>query len=259
MAGFLFDSVVFGPVHSRRLGVSLGMNLLPTGYKYCTFNCIYCECGWTKISGIDKIEFPPAIVVRQYLEKKLREMQESNSLPETISFAGNGEPTLHPEFSEVIDYTIALRNKFSPGSKIAVLSNSTMLHLPEVVNALKKIELNLLKLDAGTEKTFRLLNDPQLDISLSDIIQNLKLFNSKLIIQTLFIRGNYNGNLIDNTTDEEVNLWLEHLKEIKPERVMIYPIARGTPVRGLEKISIKELEAIAEKVRNIGLKPEVYY
>lgn len=259
MAGFLFDRVVFGPVHSRRLGVSLGVNLLPTGYKYCTFNCIYCECGWTKINGIDKIEFPPAIVVRQYIEKKLGEMQENNSLPETISFAGNGEPTLHPEFSDIIDYTIILRNKFSPNSKIAVLSNSTMLHLPEVVIALKKIELNLLKLDAGTEVTFKLLNNPQVDISLNDIIHNLKLFNSKLIIQTLFVRGDYNGNLIDNTTDEEVKLWLEHLKEIKPERVMIYPIARGTPVQGLEKIRLKELETIAEKVRNIGLKPEVYY
>ncbi len=259
MAGFLFDSVVFGPVRSRRLGISLGMNLLPTGYKYCTFNCIYCECGWTKINGIDKIEFPPAIVVRQYLEKKLREMQENNSLPEVISFAGNGEPTLHPEFYEVIDYTIALRNKYSPNSKIAVLSNSTMLHLPEVVNALKKIELNLLKLDAGTEETFRLLNNPQVDISLNDIIHNLKLFNSKLIIQTLFVRGDYNGKLIDNTTDEEVKLWLEHLNEIKPERVMIYPIARGTPVRGLEKISLKELNAIAKKVEKIGLNAEVYY
>lgn len=259
MAGFLFDSVVFGPVHSRRLGVSLGVNLLPTAYKYCTFNCIYCECGWTKIDGIEKIEFPPAILVRQYLEKKLREMKENNSLPEAISFAGNGEPTLHPEFAEVIDYTIALRNKYSPHSKIAVLSNSTMLHLPEVVGALKKIELNLMKLDAGTEETFRALNNPQVDITLDEIIQNLKKFQSKLIIQTLFVRGNYNEKIIDNTTREEVNLWLEHLKEINPERVMIYPIARGTPVRGLEKISLKELNTIAKRVKKIGQKTEVFY
>lgn len=259
MAGFLFDRVVFGPVHSRRLGVSLGINLLPTTCKYCTFNCVYCECGWTKINNIDKIEFPPAIVVRQFLEKKLREMQENNSLPEAISFAGNGEPTLHPEFAEVIDYTIALRNKYSPESKIAVLSNSTMLHLPEVVEALKKIEMNIMKLDAGTEETFRTINDPQVDITVDEIIKNLKLFNSKLIIQTLFVRGDYNGKIIDNTTTKEVNLWLEHLKEIKPERVMIYPIARGTPVRGLEKISLKELDAIAKRVEKIGLKAEVYY
>lgn len=259
MAGFLFDRVIFGPVHSRRLGVSLGVNLLPTAYKYCTFNCVYCECGWTKIKGVDKIEFPPAIVVRQYLEKKLREMQVSNSLPEAISFAGNGEPTLHPEFAEVIDYTIKLRNTYSPGSKIAVLSNSTMLHIPEVVDALKKIDLNILKLDAGTEKTFQALNEAQLDITLEEIIQNLKQFKSKLIIQTLFLRGNNKGTIIDNTTEEEVNEWLNHLKEIKPERVMIYPIARGTPLKGLEKISLAELEVIAGKVRKIGLNPEVYY
>lgn len=259
MAGFLFDRVIFGPVHSRRLGVSLGVNLLPTDFKYCSFNCIYCECGWTKINKIDKIEFPPAIVVRQYLEKKLKEMQESNTLPEAISFAGNGEPTLHPEFADVIDYTIELRNKYAPQSKIAVLSNSTMLHLPEVVNALKKIDLNILKLDAGSEETYHAINNPQPEISLNEIVQNLKQFPSKLIIQTLFVRGNYNGKMIDNTTDEEVNLWLEHLKEIKPERVMIYPIARGTPVRGLEKISLDELNAIAKRVKKIGLKAEVYY
>jgi wyosine [tRNA(Phe)-imidazoG37] synthetase (radical SAM superfamily) len=259
MAGFLFDSIVFGPVHSRRLGVSLGINLLPTGYKYCSFNCIYCECGWTIIQGIDKIEFPPSLLVKQYLEKKLREMQENKTLPDAISFAGNGEPTIHPEFPEIIDYTIALRNKYSPKSKIAVLSNSTMLHVPEVVDALKKIDLNILKLDTGIEETYQLLNEPQMDIHLEEIIQNLKQFRSKLIIQTLFVRGNYKEKNIDNTTEIEVNAWLKHLKELKPELVMIYPIARGTPVRGLEKISKDELDAIAEKVNNIGLKAEVYY
>lgn len=259
MAGFLFDSVVFGPVHSRRLGISLGVNLLPTQYKYCSFNCIYCECGWTKIEKIDKIEFPPAILVRQFLEKKLREMQERHSRPEAISFAGNGEPTLHPEFAEVIDYTIELRNKYFPKSKIAVLSNSTMLHLPEVVSALKKIDLNILKLDAGTEETYRAINNPQSEISLNEIINNLKQFQSKLIIQTLFVRGDYNGKIIDNTTDEEVNLWLGHLKEIKPERIMIYPIARATPVHGLEKIGLNEMNAIAKRVKKIGLTAEVYY
>lgn len=259
MAGFLFDSVVFGPVHSRRLGISLGVNLLPTGYKYCTYNCIYCECGWTEIKNINKIEFPPSMLVKQYLEKKLLEMQENKTLPDAISFAGNGEPTIHPEFPEIIDHTIALRNKYSPNSKIAVLSNSTMLHSPEVVEALKKIDLNILKLDAGTEETFHLVNEPRLNIHLEEIIQNLKLFQLNLIIQTLFVRGNYKGKCIDNTTETEVNAWLQHLKELKPERVMIYPIARGTPVRGLEKISLEELEAIAGKVRNIGLKAEVYY
>lgn len=256
---FLFNSVVFGPIHSRRLGVSLGINLLPTDYKYCSFNCIYCECGWTKIREIDKVEFPPAILVKEYLEKKLREMQENNELPEAISFAGNGEPTLHPEFAEIIDITIELRNKYSPQSKIAVLSNATMLHLPEVVNALKKVDLNILKLDAGMEDTYRKINQPMNNLALTEIVNNLKQFTSNLIIQTLFIRGNYNKHNIDNTTDEEVTAWLSYIEELKPLRVMIYPIARSTPAGNLEKISLKELEAIADKVRKLGFKADVYY
>jgi wyosine [tRNA(Phe)-imidazoG37] synthetase (radical SAM superfamily) len=256
---FLFDSVVFGPVHSRRLGVSLGINLLPTDYKYCSFNCIYCECGWTKIREIDKVEFPPAVLVKEYLGKKLREMQQNNELPDAISFAGNGEPTLHPEFAEIIDITIELRNKYSPQSKIAVLSNATMLDIPEVVTALKKVDLNILKLDAGTEDTYKKINQPLNDLSLAEIVTNLKQFTSNLIIQTLFIRGNYNKNQIDNTTEEEVNAWLKYIEELKPMRVMIYPIARSTPAGNLEKVSWKELEGIAEKVKKLGIKADVYY
>ncbi|MGD0709724.1 MAG: radical SAM protein [Bacteroidales bacterium] len=256
---FLFDRVVFGPVHSRRLGVSLGINLLPAGYKHCSFNCIYCECGWTKIIDNDKVEFPPVSLIKEFLEKKLAEMQANNELPDAISFAGNGEPTLHPDFAEIIDITIKLRNNYSPKSKIAVLSNASMLHLPAVVSALKKIDQNILKLDAGTEETFRNINNPVTDISLETIVRNLRQFKSNLIIQTLFIRGEYKGKIIDNTTEKEVNAWLKYIKELNPEMVMIYPIARDTPVRGLEKIGLNELEAIAEKVRGIGVKAEVYY
>jgi len=259
MTGFLFNKVVFGPVHSRRLGISLGINLLPTGYKYCSFNCIYCECGWTGINNIDKIIFPPVLVVKQFLEKKLREMFETGELPESISFAGNGEPTLHPDFPEIIDLTIELRNKYSPQSKVAVLSNATMLHIPAVVEALKKVDKNILKLDAGTEETFRLINNPLDNITQKEIVNNLKQFKEKLIIQSLFVRGDCKGNQIDNTSAKEIKLWLKYLKELKPELVMIYPIARATPAKELEKISLKELENIAEKVRNIGLNAEVYF
>ena len=256
---FLFDRIVFGPVHSRRLGISLGINLLPTGYKHCSFNCLYCECGWTKIVDNADVEFPPALLIREFLEKKLQEMKANNELPDTISFAGNGEPTLHPDFAEIIDITIELRNKYAPKSKIAVLSNASMLHLPEVVSALKKIDQNILKLDAGTEETFRKINKPVTDISLETIVRNLKQFKSNVIIQTLFVKGEFNGETIDNTTDEEVTAWLKYIKELNPELVMIYPIARATPVRGLEKTDLSELERIAERVREIGVKAEVYY
>ncbi len=256
---FLFDRIVFGPVHSRRLGVSLGINLLPIGYKHCSFNCLYCECGWTKIVDNNKVEFPPSALIREFLEKKLQDMKANNELPDAISFAGNGEPTIHPDFAEIIDITIELRNKYAPKSKIAVLSNASMLHLPEVVSALKKIDQNILKLDAGTEETFRKINKPVTDITLETIVRNLKQFKSKLIIQTLFVKGEFNGETIDNTTNEEVNAWLKYIKELNPELVMIYPIARATPVRGLEKTDLKELDAIAERVRGIGVKAEVYY
>ena len=256
---FLFDKIVFGPVHSRRLGVSLGINLLPTDQKYCSFNCIYCECGLNTIKYNEKIEFPSTAIIRQSLEKKLSEMKENNELPDAISFAGNGEPTLHPDFAEIIDITIELRNKYSPKSKIAVLSNASMLDDQSVVEALKKIDMNILKLDAGIEATFRSINKPQKNISISEIIKNLKQFSSNLIIQTLFIRGEYNGKKFDNTTENEVNEWLKYIKELNPELVMIYPIARETPISSLEKISLKELEAIAEKLMNIGVKAEVYY
>lgn len=256
---FLFDKVVFGPVNSRRLGVSLGINLLSLDSKSCSFNCIYCECGWTNYSGIDTTAFPPAKLVKYYLEKKLLQMQEKGELPEAISFAGNGEPTLHPEFGEIIDFTIDLRNKYSPESKVAVLSNATMLHVPEVVNALKKVDMNILKLDAGREETYRDINCSLVDISLAEIIENLKQFKSNLIIQTLFIRGEYNGKRFDNTSETEVDEWLKHLEVLKPDRVMIYPIARATPVSGFIKISLKELETIAEKVRKIPLIADVYY
>ncbi len=258
MSGFLFDKIVFGPVHSRRLGVSLGMNLLPTDHKICSFNCIYCECGWTKVSKIDKFTFPPANIVKQFLEKKLIEMRDNNELPEAISFAGNGEPTLHPEFAEIINNTIELRNQYSPKSKVDVLSNATMLHLPNVVNALKKVDMNILKLDAGTEETYRNINCPLTDITLEKIVAGLKQFTSNLIIQTLFVRGELNGKIIDNTTETEVNEWLKYLRDIKPDLVMIYPIARATPAKGLEKVSMNELEIIASKVKKFGFKTEVY-
>jgi len=259
MAGFLFDKIVFGPVQSRRLGTSLGINLLPTGCKICSFNCIYCECGWTKGYDIDNTLFPPAALVKDLLEKKLIEYNHTKDFPDAISFAGNGEPTLHPEFSEIIDFTIELRNKYSPFSKIAVLSNASMLQISSVVNALLKVDKNILKLDAGTENTFLLINKPFENISFSEIVSNLKQFKSGLIIQTLFLRGENHGKRIDNTTEFEVQAWLHILSELKPESVMIYPIARETPLSGLEKISLSELNTIAEKAREIGLNVEVYY
>jgi wyosine [tRNA(Phe)-imidazoG37] synthetase (radical SAM superfamily) len=257
MSTFLFDQIIFGPVRSRRLGVSLGVNLMPTDSKVCSFNCIYCECGWNPKKREQKSKLPTREQVKQKMEEKLREMVQNNELPDVITFAGNGEPTLHPEFEEIIDDTIELRDKLTPNARIAVLSNSSMLHKPSVVRALLKVEDNILKLDSAFEETVELIDCPVGHFNLSEVVANLKAFNGKLIIQTLFLRGNFNGQAIDNATEREVSAWLKLIHEIKPSQVMIYTIDRDTPAEGLEKVKIEELKQIASRVEALGIKVQV--
>lgn len=259
MSTFLFDKLIFGPVYSRRLGVSLGINLLPNDSKFCNFNCIYCECGWTQNNNGQKTVFPDRSVIREGLKQKLIELKGSINEPDTITFAGNGEPTVHPDFADIIDDTISLRDAHAPQTKISVLSNATMVHKPMIKNALQKIDKNILKLDTGIEDTFKKLNQPLGNVRLDKIAENLSSFNGRLIIQTLFIRGEYRGNYIDNTTEKELSAWLSLIKYIGPEYVMIYPIDRGTPAKGLEKIPEEELKKISETVEEQGIKTEVYY
>ncbi|PLX00584.1 MAG: radical SAM protein [Marinilabiliales bacterium] len=259
MAGFLFDNIVFGPVYSRRLGVSLGINLLPNNSKYCNFNCIYCECGWTEIKKGEKIILPNREELTTRLTNKLKNLKGTVNEPDTITFAGNGEPTIHPDFAGIIDDTIAIRDKYVPKAQISVLSNASMLHKPKVVKALKKIELNIQKLDSGIENTFNLINQTAKGLSFEKIVNGLLAFEGKLIIQTLFLRGEYNGHFIDNTTPEEIDAWLQLVKKINPEYVMIYPIDRGTPAKNLQKIPENQLNEIAAQVEKAGIKTKVYY
>lgn len=257
MATFLFDKIIFGPVKSRRLGVSLGINLLPTNVKVCSFNCIYCECGWTPKKYTEKAVLPKRDDVRSRLEETLNKMVKENQLPDVITFAGNGEPTLHPEFAAIIDDTIELRNRITPNARIAVLSNATMLHKKPVFNALLKIKDNIQKLDSAFEKTIQLIDCPNSSFNLEKVIKQLEDFKGKVIIQTMFIRGNFKGNIIDNTTEKELTVWLKLLERIKPSQVMIYTIARDTPLDSLEKIPLDELNTIADKIKNIGLEVQV--
>ena len=257
MATFLFDQIIFGPVRSRRLGISLGVNLLPTDSKVCSFNCIYCECGWTPQKREHKAVLPSRELVKQKMEEKLTDMIRNNERPDVITFAGNGEPTLHPEFEGIIDDTIEIRDRLTPDTKIAVLSNATMLHKSGVVRALLKVEDNIQKLDSAFEETIRRIDCPASTFSLGKVVENLKLFNGKVIIQTLFLRGNYKDKIIDNTTLEELTEWLKLLAVIKPSQVMIYTIDRDTPVAGLEKVKLEELQKIADRVREIGFKVQV--
>jgi wyosine [tRNA(Phe)-imidazoG37] synthetase (radical SAM superfamily) len=257
MSTFLFDQIIFGPVKSRRLGISLGVNLLPTDSKVCSFDCIYCECGWNPKKREKKVELPSRELVRHKMEEKLTDMIENHELPDVITFAGNGEPTLHPEFEGIMDDTMQLRDRLTPKTRIAVLSNATMLHKPTVVRALLKVDDNIQKLDSGIEETIRLMDCPSSNFNLTAVVENLKSFQGKVIIQTIFLRGKFKEQIIDNTTEAELSEWIKLITEIKPSQVMIYTIDRDTPASGLEKIKLEELELIAERVREIGIEVQV--
>jgi len=259
MATFLFDKIVFGPVKSRRLGVSLGINLLPTNRKVCNFNCIYCECGWTSDKiNLEKEPLPTRQEVYDALEKKLSSMKLNNQAPDVITFAGNGEPTLHPEFPDIIDDTIRLRNNYFPDARIAVLSNSTSVTKPRVRKALLKIDSNILKLDSAFDLTVKIHNQPRVNVRTEELIKNLEGLKGGLIIQTLFLRGTFQGRVIDNTTPEEISAWLKAIDKIRPAEVMIYTISRDTPDGGdLRKVPLSELKRIASLVKELGIKTQV--
>jgi wyosine [tRNA(Phe)-imidazoG37] synthetase (radical SAM superfamily) len=258
MPTFLFDKIIFGPVKSRRLGVSLGINLLPSTRKVCNFDCIYCECGWTGITDVKREKLPSRKEVYEALEKKLASMKEKNQNPDVITYAGNGEPTLHPEFPGIIDDSIELRNKYFPGAKIAVLSNSTAITKPKIREALLKVDSNILKLDSAFDLTVKIHNQPRVNIKVEDLIRELKLFKGRLIIQTLFVRGTFRGKNIDNTIPEEIDAWLQAIEKIKPSEVMIYTISRDTPEGGdLVKVPLTELKRIAALVNKLGIETQV--
>ena len=253
----LFHEIIFGPVKSRRLGISLGINLLPSSGKICTFDCIYCECGYNA-DGRTKQGFPPREAVAQALEVKLQELKATGIIPDVFTFSGNGEPTLHPEFEGIIDDTIELRNNYFPEAKISVLSNSTMIDKENVFRALNKVDNNILKLDSVFEDRTKSIDQPlQSSFSVAKLIENLKRFKGNLIIQTIFLKGVHNGQYIDNTGEEEVNEWIEVLKKINPKQVMIYTIDRATPEKNLQKVSLEELNVIAEKLKKEGFEVSV--
>jgi wyosine [tRNA(Phe)-imidazoG37] synthetase (radical SAM superfamily) len=247
----LFDQIIFGPIHSRRLGLSLGVNLLPIDAKICSFNCIYCECGFNTTMHDSPI--PTRDQVRETLEAKLQEMVAEGQIPDVITFAGNGEPTLHAEFEGIIDDTIALRNKYCPTAKVSVLSNSTRIHKPHIFAALNKVDNNILKFDSAIDRTMKLMDQPVgKHINVAWFIEHLKKFEGRLIIQTMFLRGEVQGEKLDNTTDEEVEAWIHALEQIRPEQVMMYSLDREAPTKNLQKVSVDELNIIAEKVRAKG-------
>jgi wyosine [tRNA(Phe)-imidazoG37] synthetase (radical SAM superfamily) len=247
-----FNEIIYGPVLSRRLGVSLGVNLLPIDAKICSFNCIYCECGFN--TTMQENPLPSRSEVYEALEFQLQKMVRENHLPDVITFAGNGEPTLHPAFEEIIDDTVFLRNKYARQAKVSVLTNSTRLHKPHVNTALQKVDNAILKFDSAIEETMQLLDQPVgKHITVEWIKEQIKNFRGEKIVQTMFLRGKCGEKTVDNTTQKEIDAWLLALEEMNIQQVMIYTIDRETPVKTLQKISLDELNAIAEKARKRGI------
>lgn len=258
MATIIYPSPIFGPVHSRRLGVSLGINLLPEDGKFCTFDCIYCECGFNK-DFRPKKKLPTREQVRESLEARLLDMQRNGPKPDVLTFAGNGEPTAHAQFAGIIEDTLALRDKYFPQAKVSVLSNSTFIHQPDVFAALNKIDNNILKLDTIDADYIHLVDRPTGHYDVQRIIEGMKAFKGNLIIQTMFMKGKYEGKEVDNTSDKYVLPWLETVKEIAPRQVMIYTIDRETPDQDLLKATHEELDRIGELVNAAGISISISY
>ena len=254
MSTVIYPAPIFGPVHSRRLGISLGINLMPADGKVCTFDCIYCECGFNA-DRRPSLPMPTREEVSQALEARLQNMQQNGPAPDVLTFAGNGEPTANPHFPEIIDDTLRLRDQYFPQAKVSVLSNATQILRPKVREALMRVDNNILKLDTVSIDYINKVDRPTGHYDLEAIIEGLKWFHGHVIIQTMFMHGD--GT--DNTSDEFVTPWIAALQEIAPQQVMIYTIDRETPDQLLRKATREELDGICERVKKTGIPCQASY
>lgn len=244
----LFHSTVFGPIRSRRLGVSLGINLSPDDGKVCSFDCLYCEAGYNA-QGTGSTGLAPREQLQAQLRAKLQAMREAGENLDVITFSGNGEPTLHPLFPEIIDDVLRLRDEYFPNAKVSVLTNSTRIFDANVAEALNRADNNILKLDSAVEETMRLIDQPNSPtFTVQRVVDALCQFKHTGVIQTMFLRGEHNGHTVDNTTDEEINALIEAYRKIQPREIMIYSLDRSTPEEKLIKVPIDELAQIADRI-----------
>ena len=254
MSTIIYPSPIFGPVHSRRLGLSLGINLLPADGKVCSFDCIYCECGFNA-DHRPALPMPAREEVATALEQRLQAMTKEGRLPDVLTFAGNGEPTCHPHFPEIIDDVIRLRDRYCPEAKVSVLSNATMIGRQQVHDALMRVDNNIQKLDTVSPDYINKVDRPCGAYDVNAVIERLKAFRGHVIIQTMFMRGEMEGGCgsVDNTGEAFVGPWLEAVKAIAPRQVMVYTIDRETPAQGLQKASREQLDAIRDRVIALGI------
>ena len=253
MSTILFDQIVFGPIHSRRLGASLGVNLLPRNGKMCSFDCLYCECGFNA-DGKGDNKLPTYEEFCLALENKLIEIKDKNERIDTITFSGNGEPTIHPEFSSIIKETMRLRRKYFPLAKVSVLTNGSRIQIASVQEALMSVDNAIIKLDSAFDSTVNKIDRPQYSYSVEEMRKNLEPYKGKFVLQTMFLRGEHEGVKLDNTTPQEVSAWRKIAIELEPREIMIYTIDRDTPEKNLSKVSVEEMEQIAAPLKNLGFK-----
>lgn len=237
----LQKGIIYGPVKSRRLGPSLGINLMPTDKKFCSYDCIYCHYGFTDVHTLDLRIEAGILPTPAEVEKALVDYLKKDKNINYITFSGNGEPTLHPRFSEIVDIVKEVRERYVPSVQVAILSNSSTVDRTEMRIALRKLDVRIMKLDCGTEKTWRLMNHPYRTLSYEKIVEGLKELKD-IIIQAIFLKGR-----VDNSTDEEINEWISRLKQIKPKEVQIYTCDRPVADKGIEKVPKEVMQRIAEK------------
>ena len=246
------EELVFGPIHSRRLGSSLGINLLPRKGKLCDFDCIYCECGWNSEGHGDKV-LPSAEELRAALSGKLRECHDSGVRIDSVTFSGDGEPTLNPDFPEIVDITIALRDKYCPLAKVSVLSNATRVCRKDVFEALEKVDNPIMKLDAPTDELARIINQPQCDYHVETIVNDLMKFNGNFVLQTMFLKSDG----FDSSSPEVAGAWMKIVRRLRPREIMVYTIDRETPAAGLQKFSAEEMKEIVKPLIEEGFSVQI--
>lgn len=240
------ETTVFGPIFSRRLGSSLGINLLPENGKICNFDCIYCECGWNK-DGLKDTLLPTAEDVRKALTAKLEACRAAGTPIDSITFSGDGEPTLNPAFPEIIDLTLELRDRYYPEAKVSVLSNATCAGKPGVFEALLKVDNPILKLDAPTDEQVALINRPAGHYHVTDVVEALSRFKGNFVLQTMFLRGP------GWESAQWVGPWMEIVRKLRPREVMVYTVDRETPMAGLGKYTVEEMRALVQPLIDEGL------
>lgn len=251
MSTILFNHIVFGPIKSRRLGNSLGINLLPKFGKWCSFDCIYCECGWNK-DGKKDTQLPTKEEVYEALSSKLHAFKQEGTPIDTITFSGNGEPTLHPDFPQIIDFTLELREKLYPQAKISVLTNASGIGKPAIRKALMKVDNPILKIDSPLESFVNAIDRPNQAYSLSKTIEDMKLFKGNFILQTMFLTGEVEGKAIDCLNSEHCEAWRNLVRELKPREVMMYTIDRETPAQNLHKVTEQQMRTVAQPLIDEG-------